>query len=94
MSIAEVIESIERDMFERTVKENEKKQYCRYCANLCVGDVPYCEEQNRTMSEATAKTANHCKDFEYNPIDAFNPDKEYKPREPKKKQCDGQAELF
>lgn len=69
-------------------------QYCRYCCYLCIGDANYCSEQDRTMSEATAKSPNGCHDFAFNPIDAFGGNNEYKPREPKKKQCDGQIKLF
>ena len=49
------------------------------------------------MSESTAKAVNNCKDFLFNEIDVFyegDMNKVYKPREPKKKQCDGQIELF
>lgn len=59
------------------------KQYCRYCSHCCYGDVVYCDFRKRTMSEESAKRVNQCKDFEFNPIDAFNIDKTYKPREKK-----------
>lgn len=60
------------------------KQYCRYCASLIVGDVPYCERQKRVLSEATAKRSNTCKDFDLNPIDAFmENEKGYQPRREK-----------
>ena len=64
------------------------KQYCRYCCN-CIDvvdfvDVAYCEKKHKEMSHATAKSVNHCKDFEFNEIDAFNIEKgRYKPREKK-----------
>lgn len=70
------------------------KQYCRYCCYLVVGDANYCSKHEKTMSEQAAKSQNRCGSFAYNPIDAFNLDKEYKPREPKKEQCDGQMSLF
>ena len=71
------------------------KQYCRYCCHLVVGDANYCSRQKRTISESTAKGINRCTDFIYNPIDAFFENKKgYQPREPKKKQCDGQISLF
>lgn len=60
------------------------KQYCRYCSYLVYGDVPYCEKQERTMSEGSAKRANTCKDFDLNPIDAFGEnEKGYQPRREK-----------
>ena len=60
------------------------KQYCRYCSNLCYGDVAYCRKHEQTMSDAAARRVNTCKDFDLNPIDAFgeNPNP-YKPRREK-----------
>jgi len=45
------------------------------------------------MSEASAKSVNHCNSFSFNPMDAFDLDRTYKPREVKKQQCDGQIEM-
>lgn len=60
------------------------KQYCRYCASLIVGDVPYRERQERVLSESAAKRANTCKDFDMNPMDAFmENEKGYQPRREK-----------
>ena len=70
-------------------------QYCRYCCYLVCGDANYCTEQKRTMSDATAKSPNRCHDFAFNPIDALGEnEKGYIPKNPKKKQCDGQISLF
>ena len=70
-------------------------QYCRYCCYLVRGDANYCTEQERTMSDATAKSPNRCHSFAFNPIDAFGENEGgHKPRIPKKKQCDGQMKLF
>ena len=33
------------------------------------------------MSSKSAKVVNHCKEFEFNPIDAFNFEGRYKPQE-------------
>lgn len=69
-------------------------QYCRYCAYLCVGDTPYCSIREQTIREAVAKSPNRCHSFVMNPIDAFGENERgYKPREPKKAQCDGQMRL-
>lgn len=71
------------------------KQYCRYCCFLVCGDANYCSVRKVTMSDAAAKSTNRCHDFAFNPIDAFGENKrEYAPRMPKKKQCDGQVSLF
>ena len=69
-------------------------QYCRYCNHLVTGNGIYCDELKKTMSEVRAKHVNQCNSFEFNPLDAFGLDKTYNPREPKKKQCDGQISLF
>ena len=72
-------------------------QYCRYCA-YCIGETDYvnvswCSAKQKEMSSNTAKTINHCKEFVFNPIDAFNVEKgKYKPRE--KKVNNGQGSLF
>lgn len=75
------------------------KQYRRYCCYLVVGDANYCSKHEKTMSEATAKSLNRCSDFAFNQMDAFlENEKGYIPRihtkKPKKKQCDGQMNLF
>ena len=60
------------------------KQYCRYCAYLVYGDVPYCEKQERVMSETAAKRLNNCKGFDLCPMDAFmENEKGYQPRREK-----------
>lgn len=74
------------------------KQYCRYCCYLVVGDANYCSIQDKTMSEATAKSVNRCHNFALNPVDAFGENENgYRTRRPdrqkKKEQCDGQITL-
>lgn len=59
------------------------KQYCRYCNNLVTGNGTYCTTKNKEMSDSTAKSVNHCKEFEFNEIDAFGETNGYKPKEPK-----------
>lgn len=59
------------------------KQYCRYCSHCTYSDVAYCEVKNKTMSKNTAKSVNHCKDFEFNELDVFDIEKKYKPTEEK-----------
>lgn len=59
------------------------KQYCRYCT-YCIGEtdfvnVSYCSVKEKEMSSNSCKTENHCKEFEYNEIDAFNFEHKYKP---------------
>lgn len=68
------------------------KQYCRYCVNCIYGDVVWCDELNKIMSESSAKTVNHCKHFVFNEIDVFDLDKKYKPRA--EKPVDNSPTLF
>ena len=46
-------------------------KYCRYCSNMCCGDVNWCGVKQRTYSDSAIKAPNHCKFFEFNPIDAL-----------------------
>lgn len=60
------------------------KQYCRYCSELVVGDVPYCRAYEKVLSESAAKRVNTCRDFDLNPMDAFGENLEgYHPRREK-----------
>lgn len=59
------------------------KQYCRYCNNLVTGNGTYCTAHNKEMRDSTAKSLNHCKEFEFNEMDAFFETDGYKPRNPK-----------
>ena len=67
------------------------KQYCRYCNHLVTGNGIYCTEKEQSMSEASTKRVNRCKEFLFNPMDAYDLDRTYKPRE---YHCDGQISLF
>lgn len=77
------------------------KQYCRYCINLCVNNVPYCMEHKECLSTAYCKRPNNCKDFVFADVepeyqDAFGETHGYRPRKQKEKepQVDGQLKLF
>ena len=70
------------------------KQYCRYCANCCYGDVVWCDELKKIISETAAKTVNHCKHFIFCEVDVFNPLHKYKPIQKREKVDNGQLELF
>lgn len=74
------------------------KQYCRYCT-YCIGEtdfvnVSYCSAKQKEMSSNSCKTENHCKEFVFNEIDAFNFEHKYKPIQKKDKIDNGQLELF
>lgn len=57
------------------------KQYCRYCVHCIEGDVFFCTDDERTMSEAEIKRVNSCPNFML--TEDIITGKEYKPREPK-----------
>ena len=65
--------------------ETKIKQYCRYCSQLCYGDVAHCDIKG-VKSIESCKAPNNCKHFEFNPIDAFfENEKGYQPRKENKK---------
>ena len=39
------------------------RQYCRYCVHCIEGDVFFCTDDERTMSEAEIKRVNNCPNF-------------------------------
>ena len=57
------------------------KQYCRYCSYLCTGNGTWCEKKQKEIADSTARTENHCKDFLFCELDAYNINKKYKARE-------------
>ena len=61
-------------------------QYCRYCAELCVGNGIFCQAKNKELTESYTKRVNYCKDFAFCEFDAYDLDKKYQPRPKKKKE--------
>ena len=57
------------------------KQYCRYCGYLCTGNGTWCEKKQKEIADSTAKTENHCKQFLFCELDAYDITKKYKARE-------------
>lgn len=78
------------------------KQYCRYCVNLCVNNVPYCDVHKKCLSKSYCIHTNNCKDFVFADVepeyqDAFGETNGYKSRRqrhPMQKQIEGQMSLF
>lgn len=71
------------------------KQYCRYCINLVVNNVPYCSEKKKVKGADSCKRPNKCKNFVFANVepkyqDAFGETKGYKERKPKEVVDDGQ----
>lgn len=71
-------------------------QYCRYCslAVLNDDDLIYCEAKDEMREGKQIRNPNKCKHFEFNPVDVLDENKKYRPREPKKKNIEGQDVLF
>ena len=74
------------------------KQYCRYCG-YCIAEtdfvgVSWCDKKQKEISSQSAKAENHCKDFVFCEIDAFNPENKYKPKLQKKPVDNSQQSLF
>jgi len=44
---------------------------CRFCTFMTCGDANWCSELNECLSEGEIREENHCKQFEFNPIDAI-----------------------
>ena len=80
-------------------EENIPVGYCRYCSNAYYQGNRYavCEVKNRVVLPTSKRKT--CKGFEFCNADVFSSDsmkdgfREYKPRTPKKKQCDGQIQM-
>lgn len=76
------------------------KQYCRYCVNLVVNNVPYCSEKKKVKGVDSCKRPNKCKNFVFADVepeyqDAFGEtngykERKHKERKPKEVVFDGQ----
>lgn len=71
-------------------------QYCRYCslASLQDDDIIYCEARKEIRDKKKIVSPNRCKQFEFNPVDVLNEEKNYKPRETKNKNPEGQVSFL
>jgi superfamily II DNA helicase RecQ len=54
-------------------------QYCRYCVHCIEGDVFFCTDEEKTMTESQIKRSNNCINFQL--TEDILTGKEYKPRE-------------
>lgn len=54
-------------------------QYCRYCslASLQDDDLIYCEARKEIRDKKKIVSPNRCKQFEFNPVDVLNEEKDY-----------------
>ena len=55
-------------------------QYCRYCGHCFVGNGNWCEALEKELTDSQIKRVNKCRTFAFNPMDVYDPDREYKPR--------------
>ena len=71
-------------------------QYCRYCSHFITGNGNYCRKKQIEPSDRYAKSTNHCKEFDLNPIDAYYENlKGYRPRKPREKSLlNGQMTVY
>lgn len=51
-----------------------------------------CEESQEVCKQT--RNPNKCKHFEFNPVDVLDENKKYRPREPKKKNIEGQVSFL
>lgn len=59
------------------------KQYCRYCSEFVTGNGNWCAARKMSPTDEYAKRVNKCKLFIFNPIDAFDLERTYRPRHEK-----------
>ena len=71
---------------------NDTRHQCRWCSELTVGDVAYCDVKKKCLSESYTKRVNTCKDFRFVNMDAYT-FREYKPTVRHKQQIDGQLSI-
>lgn len=70
------------------------KQYCRYCAHCFEGDVLYCGEHEKVLSEPQIKRANRCKDFALSDLGDVLTGKKYQPRDTENRRIKGISSAF
>lgn len=66
-------------------------QYCRYCVHCIEGDVFFCTDEERTLTESQIKRPNKCINFQL--TEDIISGKEYKPREKAKIEPNNAAQL-
>lgn len=57
-------------------------QYCRYCSFCVYGDVPYCVDHNKVLTDKMIRRTNKCKDFNLSDLGDVESGRQYKPRKP------------
>jgi hypothetical protein len=56
------------------------KQYCKFCASCCHGDVYYCLTFEKVLSESYIRKQNSCKEFALCDLGDVDTGKPYIPR--------------
>lgn len=79
-------------------KQMQIKQYCRYCAFCFEADQYRCSAeingQQLYMTERDIKRPNKCPEFKLSELGDVITGRQYKPREKKEAEDDGQPSLF
>ena len=60
-------------------------QYCRYCVYCMTANGNWCDIKEKELTDDQIKHTNHCKLFEFTPMDAYDWHREYQPRPRKEK---------
>lgn len=61
-------------------------QYCRYCAFCIDGDVLYCTDHQKVLSEQGIRRPNKCADFALSDLGDVETGRRYRPRQTRKEQ--------
>lgn len=72
----------------------EIRKYCVYCSFLTYGDCYYCSDKDEVMKESMVKKPNNCPSFSLCPLGHVETGKQYKPREEKQEQIEGQVTIW
>jgi hypothetical protein len=69
------------------------RQYCRYCSWIICGDVCYCQQKKKELTEQQVCQSNTCRLFDFTPEDALGTGHMYTPRPRRNRQIKGQMTL-
>ena len=70
------------------------KQYCVYCCHCLCSEPFYCTDKDEVMKESMVKKPNNCPSFSLCPAGHVETGKQYKPREEKQEQIEGQVTIW
>ena len=68
-------------------------QYCRYCSFCIYGDMAYCTDHEKILSDDKIRRVNHCKDFDLSPLGDVITGRIYTPRRTKQIEDDKEEQI-